>query len=61
MRKLKVQELIIPAKFPNSMPRTKPYLKLQGNWLGKLGFAPGDYVNILPKDGKLIIEKADNQ
>ena len=57
MRKIKIQEFIIPARTPFAMPKVKPVLKLQGNWLHDLGFNPGDYVNIIPREGRLIIEK----
>ena len=57
MRKLKIQEFIIPAKTPFASPKVKPVLKLQGNWLHELGFNPGEYVNIIPGQGRLIIEK----
>ena len=58
MRKLKIQEFIVPARNSFTTPKVKPVLKLQGNWLHELGFNPGDYVNITPGQGRLIIEKA---
>ena len=57
MRKLKIQEFIIPARIPFTMPKVKPVLRLQGNWLHELGFNPGDYVIITHRQGRLVIEK----
>ena len=61
MRKLKVQPFIIPARYPNYKARIKPVIKLQGNWLQELGFLAGDYVEIVPAYGKIIIQPANGQ
>jgi hypothetical protein len=38
--------------------RTPPsYLRLKGYWLTKLGFQPGDRVEVNSTDGELIIRK----
>ncbi|MFW5687511.1 MAG: SymE family type I addiction module toxin [Bacteroidota bacterium] len=59
MRKIKIQEFVIPARYPNNKLKVKPVLKLQGDWLQELGFSPGDYVNIVASGGRLIIERAE--
>ncbi len=33
------------------------YLRLKGYWLTRLGFQPGDHVEVLPKGRRLIIRK----
>ena len=61
MRKLKIQEFVIPAKFPKSTPGIKPLLRLQGEWLRKLGFMPGQYVIVENREDKLVISKVREQ
>ena len=58
MRKLKIHEFVIPAKFPKNTPEIRPVLRLQGKWLKKLGFIPGQFVLVEYCNDKHIIRKA---
>jgi hypothetical protein len=49
-------ELINSPKSEGKAPPS--YLRLKGYWLTKLGFQPGDRVEIIPESGLLIIRKA---
>ena len=35
-----------------------PQIRMQGMWLEKLGFHPGDTLKVQCEDGRLIIEKS---
>lgn len=35
-----------------------PQIRMQGIWLEKLGFCPGDSLKVQCEDGRLIIEKS---
>lgn len=50
-RKLKVYEM------PGSSLRVIPSIRLQGKWLEKLGYQPGQEIIIREEGCKLVIEK----
>ncbi len=55
-RKLKVYEM------PGDVPKNIPCIRLQGRWLEKLGYRPGQAIVVREEETRLIIEKAkDNK
>ena len=40
---------------------TVPAITLKGKWLEKLGFPPGDYVQVICENGQLIITSDENR
>jgi hypothetical protein len=50
-RKLKVYEM------PGSTSRKIPCIRLQGKWLKKLGYKPGQAIVVREEETRLIIEK----
>lgn len=53
-RKLKILDHIIPAR-RNKPCRIFPALRLQGKWLQDAGFEPGQQVNVVVEQGRLVI------
>lgn len=53
-RRMKVQQFITPGKLYRKMT-VFSYLKLQGAWLTRAGFLPGDVVTVEVKDQKITI------
>lgn len=51
-RKLKVYQM------PGDVPRSIPCIRLQGRWLEKLGYRPGQTIMVREEASRLIIEKA---
>jgi len=51
-RKLKVYQM------PGDVPKNIPCIRLQGRWLEKLGYRPGQAIVVREEETRLIIEKA---
>jgi Toxin SymE, type I toxin-antitoxin system len=60
-RRLKVSyrqpESLVPLRLPPPMP----FLRLQGRWLDRAGFAIGADVHVQVEPGRLVIEVLDPQ
>lgn len=52
-RKLTVYEM------PGTVQRGIPSIRLQGKWLEKLGYQPGQAITVREEGRKLIIEKSE--
>jgi antitoxin component of MazEF toxin-antitoxin module len=59
-RKLKLQPEYRAISNSNT-PKKVPSLKLCGAWMEKLGFKPGDRVNVITREKLLIIEPLQEQ
>ena len=42
-----------------SFERPMPLLQLAGPWLGEAGFAPGDEVRVVVRQGRLLVVRRD--
>lgn len=42
-----------------SFERPMPLLQLAGEWLGQAGFAPGDEVRVIVRQGRLLVVRRD--
>lgn len=56
-RNLKISSLITKPKWKKA--ELKPKLILQGDWMQKAGFQPGENINIEVHTNKLIITRND--
>lgn len=54
-RKLKVYEM------PGSALRGIPSIRLQGKWLEKLGYQPGQAITVREEGRRLVIEKSPGE
>jgi Toxin SymE, type I toxin-antitoxin system len=60
-RHLKVSYQSAPSQEPYRVLPPKPFLRLQGRWLGKAGFAVGANVHVQVEPGRLVLEVIDPQ
>jgi len=52
---LKERQLTVNYLFTNGNKRPYPFIRLQGRWLERLGFAVGDKVTVTAGDGRIVI------
>jgi toxic protein SymE len=60
-RRLKVSYQSAPSQERYRVLPPKPFLRLQGRWLDKAGFAVGANVHVQVKPGRLVLEVIDPQ
>ena len=60
-RRLKVSYPSAPSQEPYRVLPRKPFLRLQGRWLDKAGFAVGANVHVQVEPGRLVLEVIDPQ
>jgi Toxin SymE, type I toxin-antitoxin system len=60
-RRLKVSYQSAPSQEPYRVLPRKPFLRLQGRWLDKAGFAVGANVHVQVEPGRLVLEVIDPQ
>jgi hypothetical protein len=60
-RHLKVSYQCAPSQEPHRVLPRKPFLRLQGRWLDKAGFAVGADVHVQVEPGRLVLEVIDPQ
>ena len=49
------RKLTVNYLFTNGNKRPYPFIRLQGRWLERLGFAVGDKVTVTAGDGRIVI------
>jgi len=54
-RQLQERQLTVNYLFTNGNKRPYPFIRLQGRWLERLGFAVGDKVTVTAGDGRIVI------
>ena len=54
-RQLKERKLTVNYLFTNGNKKPYPFIRLQGRWLERLGFAVGDKVAVTAGVGKIVI------
>jgi len=54
-RQLQERTLTVNYLFTNGNKRPYPFIRLQGRWLERLGFAVGDKVTVTAGDGRIVI------
>lgn len=47
------------AGWGTGLSRPMPLLQLAGEWLGQAGFAPGDEVRVVVRQGRLLVVRRD--
>ena len=60
-RVLTVESLVRPRfsySFLNTQARVFSKIRLQGKWLTELGFKPGDKINVITENNRLVIERS---
>jgi Toxin SymE, type I toxin-antitoxin system len=60
-RQLKVSYRPTQSHVPLRMPSPMPFLRLQGRWLDRAGFAVGANVHVQVEPGRLVLEVIDPQ
>jgi len=60
-RRLKVSYQSAPSQQPYRVLPPKPFLRLQGRWLDRAGFAVGADVRVQVEPGRLVLEVMDPQ
>ena len=60
-RHLKVSYQSAPSQQPYVRLPPMPFLRLQGRWLDKAGFAVGANVHVQVEPGRLVLEVIDPQ
>ena len=58
-RRLKVSYQSVPSQQPYTRLPPKPFLRLQGRWLDRAGFAVGSDVRVQVEPGRLVLEVMD--
>ena len=54
-RQLKERKLTVNYLFTNGNKKPYPFIRLQGRWLERLGFAVGDKVTVTAGEGRIVI------
>ena len=52
---MKKRKLTVNYLFTNGNKKPYPFIRLQGRWLERLGFAVGDKVTVTAGDGRIVI------
>ena len=55
---LKERKLTVNYLFTNGNKKPYPFIRLQGRWLERLGFAVGDKVTVTAGEGLIVIVPA---
>lgn len=55
---MKERQLTVNYLFTNGNKKPYPFIRLQGRWLEKLGFAVGDKVTVTAGEGLIVIAPA---
>ena len=52
---MKERKLTVNYLFTNGNKKPYPFIRLQGRWLERLGFAVGDKVTVTAGEGRIVI------